>query len=145
MNQIPWTSKIKRNLIQGDNVLTASYETGLFAFERDYDRQEMDKLMASIVGSREDRIQLGAAIYAPIIQQVPYQELYTRFFMQRSAGATEDVLFAIDVDTTDVNLPAIVYSSHPDNDVFFNRPGYKYARPTWQTFDYGIAINWGVQ
>ena len=144
MEKRKWYTGIKKIPLQGSSLQSLGIETSLFGAESEIDIQKIDELMAAVYGSPENRNQLGATIYAPILQMVPYVELYSRFFQQVSVGPYEPVLFAVDADSTDVNLPAIVYKTSGDSEVFFNSPGFKFVEPTFQMFDYGITINWQV-
>lgn len=139
------TNKLVENIklrpTYGRSVMSAGAESQLYV--DGLTTPEIDKLLASIAGSGESvqaqRQQFASAVVEPIMQIIPYVELYSRFFMPVSYQYGEDNALPVED-----NLVLVAYSSHPQTGVFYTKPGYQFTRPTFQTFTTGAKIPWNL-
>lgn len=132
---------IKMRPTNGKNALTAGAESQLYV--DGLTTPEIDKMLASIAGSGDgvqaQRQQFAAAMVEPIMQIIPYVELYSRFFMPVQYQYGEDNALPVED-----NLVLVAYSSHPQTGVFYTKPGYQFTRPTFQTWTTGAKIPWNL-
>jgi hypothetical protein len=132
---------IKAQPIVGANVMAASNELPLIT--EGYDVATVDQLLARLVGTSADlkaeRTAFAAAAVEPVMQIVPYVEMYNRFFMQVSYQQGEDNALPVEDQ-----LSAVAYSSHPQTGIQYVKPGYLFTRPTFSTFTTGIKMPWST-
>lgn len=123
----------------GANVMTAANQFDFFLDGMTV--KDADMLLASLsVGGaavEQERARFIAALMEPILQFVPYETLYDRFFMTVQIEQGSD-----NVVPVEDHLVSVSYSSHPQTGVFFVRPGYLFNRPTFSTWTSGIEIPW---
>lgn len=87
--------------------------------------------------ARDDHALLGQAIVEPIVQVVPYMELYAPvFFDEVTYGSLDDNSIPVE-DTV-----AMGFETHQDGAVQFVRSGFSWTRPDFTTFDTGIEVPW---
>ena len=133
--------EIKLRPTLGGNALSAGAESQLYV--DGLTTPEVDKMLASIAGNGagvlEQRQAFAAAVVEPIMQIIPYVELYSRFFMPVTYQYGEDNALPVED-----NLVLVAYSSHPQTGVFYTKPGYQFTRPTFQTFTTGAKIPWNL-
>jgi hypothetical protein len=133
-----------KNLI-GFDPMTGAYSIG----EKDlkgnkltasaaYTVAEVDKLLASVGmgGVQADHIALAAALVEPIEQTVPYFEIYNVFYMEAGYGPLEDNSIPVE------DIPVMAWETGYDSAVLYTRAGYSFTRPTFQTWDTGIEVQW---
>jgi hypothetical protein len=107
--------------------------------EASYQEAEVDALLAEMShGSKGDHEMLAAQIVEPIMQVVPYLELYDTFFMPQSFGPTEDNSIPVE------DLPAVAFDTTLTGAVMYVRPGFSWTRPEFQTWDAGIEVAWAT-
>lgn len=101
---------------------------------------QMDAFLAGMIKNsasyREQHELLAQAIVEPIEQVIPYQEMYSGFFMEQSYEETEDNRIPIE-DTV-----AMAHETHQDGQILYVRSGFAWTRPDFTTFDTGIEIAW---
>lgn len=133
--------EIKLRPTLGGNALSAGAESQLYV--DGLTTPEVDKMLASIAGNGagvlEQRQAFAAAVVEPIMQIIPYVELYSRFFMPVTYQYGEDNALPVED-----NLVLVAYSSHPQTGVFYTKPGYQFTRPNFQTFTTGAKIPWNL-
>ncbi len=131
---------IKMRPTTGRNAMSAGAESQLYV--DGLATNEVDKMLASLAGrdaAAEMRQQFASAFVEPIMQIIPYVELYSRFFMPVTYQYGEDNALPVED-----NLVLVAYSSHPQTGVFYTKPGYKFTRPTFQTWTTGAKIPWNL-
>jgi hypothetical protein len=103
-----------------------------------YTAKQVDELMAQVFssGDKEMHRLFAAQIVEPIMQVVPYQELYNGFFMDVTYGELDDNSIPVE------DLPTIAYETHQDGQVLMTRAGYSFTRPGWLTWDSGVEVSW---
>jgi len=109
-----------------------------------YTTRDVDELLhqvwAEAGGDHQKRLALMAqTIVEPILQIVPYAEMFGMFFMQQGYGDLEDNSIPIE-DTV-----AMAWETHADGGTLWVRVGgMTWTRPTFQTWDYGIEVPWSA-
>lgn len=108
--------------------------------EAAYTAGDVDQLLATLGQTGDvkmDHQLLAAQVVEPIMQVVPYIELYTPvFFQDMTYGPTEDNSIPVE------DLPVIAFSTHQEGAVLYTRAGYSWTRPGFQTWDTGIEVPW---
>ena len=110
-----------------------------------YTAHDVDELLHQVWSeTRNDqdaRLALMAqTIVEPILQIVPYVEMYSLFFMEQNYGDLEDNSIPIE-DTV-----AMAWETHADGGTMWVRVGgINWTRPSFQTWDYGIEVPWDAQ
>lgn len=125
----------KGNLMGRGNIVIAS----------GYKESDVDELLQSTLKEyrgdlRAQQQVLAMTIVEPIQQVVPYAEMFDMFFLNVNYGDLDDN--AIPVEDT----VALAWETHADGGTEFVRVGsITWTRPSFQTWDYGIAVPWDGQ
>ena len=110
-----------------------------------YNQADVDAFLAGFanasavgeMGFRQAHEMLGQTIMEPILQVVPYKEIYAPvFFQDWPIGYIEDN--AIPVEDT----VSIAWETHQNGEVQFVSSGYSWTRPGFVTYDTGIEVKW---
>jgi hypothetical protein len=101
--------------------------------------QELARLAAGGMSLQAERNQFVAALMEPILQMVPYETLYDRFFMTVGIEQGEDNIVPVED-----NLVSISWASAPQTGVFYVRPLYKFYRPLFTTWTSGLEMPWDL-
>lgn len=138
---VDWEKKSTKPMPRGNpkGKVTIELKAGVTPSQVD---ELMHEIMSETRGDRQARLDLLAqTIVEPILQIVPYVEMYTPiFFMDQGYGDLEDNSIPIE-DTV-----AMAWETHPDGGTMFVRVGgINWTRPTFQTWDYGIEVPWDAQ
>jgi hypothetical protein len=110
-----------------------------------YTAHDVDELMHQVYAETKSDQQARLALMAqtivePILQIVPYAEMYSMFFMQQNYGDLEDNAIPIE-DTV-----AMAWETHADGGTMWVRVGgMTWTRPEFQMWDYGIEVPWDAQ
>jgi hypothetical protein len=108
-----------------------------------YSAAEVDELLATMAigtaSSRENHSMLGAQIVEPIMQVVPYVEMWSPVFFQ---DMTYDYLEDNTIPVED--LPVIAYETHQEGAVLYTKAGYSWTRPDFDQWDVGIEVPWAT-
>jgi hypothetical protein len=105
-----------------------------------YTQADVDQLLATLGASGDvkgDHQLLAAQIVEPIMQVVPYLEMWSStFFMDQTFGDTEDNSIPVE------DLPVIAFDSTLDGTIMYTRAGYSFTRPDFRTWDAGVEVSW---
>lgn len=110
-----------------------------------YGPSDVDELLHQVWSETKTDAQarlslMAQTIVEPILQIVPYVEMFNMFFMEQNYGDLEDNAIPIE-DTV-----AMAWETHADGGTMFVRVGgMTWTRPTFQTWDYGIEVPWDAQ
>lgn len=124
------------------NVFNATQgESSLEIYLNDYPQatvdQELARLAAGGMSIQAERNQFVAALMEPILQMVPYETLYDRFFQTVSVEQGDDNIVPVED-----NLVSISWASAPQTGVFYVKPLYKFYRPLFTTWTSGLEMPW---
>jgi hypothetical protein len=135
---VDWEAKKMKRLPVGNAKGKVAIELKAGVNANDVD-ELLHQVMSETRGDRQARLDMMAqTIVEPILQIVPYAEMYTPiFFMDQGYGDLEDNSIPIE-DTV-----AMAWETHRDGGALFVRVGgINWTRPTFQTWDYGIEVPW---
>jgi len=135
---------LKARPVTGRNAMTAGKnEIDWYFGEGGPSAQTVDQLLAMASGNTRDalaaRAEVAAAVVEPIMQIIPYVELYDRFFMQVQYQYGEDNALPLEN-----RLTSVAYASHPNTGVEYVTPGFLFVRPTFSTWTTGTKIPWNL-
>jgi len=130
-------------MAQLKDAISFDKKAGQFVIASQYSPEKVDAMLREIayeaqsgVDIQDTHAMLAQNIVEPIRQTVPYVEMYSMFFTKQTIGELEDNAIPIE------DIPTVVWETHRDGQVMFVRANYRWTRPSFTTFDYGIEVSW---
>lgn len=120
------------------------FEKGNYVIASDsgFTVQDVNELLAQTAARngadvREQLFALAQTIVEPIDQALPYILTYTPFFTEVTIGDLQDPAIPREQD-----IIGLCFEVHPESEVFFVRPSFKWWRPELKEFSAGVEMPW---
>jgi len=120
------------------------FENGNYVIASDsgFSVQDVNDLLAQTAarsgkGAMEQLLALATTIVEPIDQALPYILTYTPFFTEVPIGDLQDPSIPRELD-----IVGLCFEVHPESEVFFVRPSFRWYRPELKEFSTGVEMPW---
>ena len=120
------------------------FEDGNYVIASDsgFSVQDVNDLLAQTAarsgkGTMEQMLALAQTIVEPIDQALPYILTYVPFFTEVPIGDLQDPSIPRELD-----IIGLCFEVHPESEVFFVRPSFKWYRPELKEFSAGVEMPW---